>query len=53
VPQVTRVLRELLPRRHWTPEDLWHWLLDTQRRNAHAKRAHRRRRLARIHEPSL
>ncbi len=53
MPQVTRVLRDLLPHRHWTPEDLWRWLVDTQTRNARAKHAHRRRRLAHIREPSL
>ena len=30
--QLTRVLRELLPRRRHTPADLRQWLLDTQLR---------------------
>jgi hypothetical protein len=50
---VTRVLREVLPRRHWTPTDLWRWLVDTQTRNDRAKHAHHRRRQSRIREPSL
>jgi hypothetical protein len=37
-PQVSRVLRALLPQRTWTEEDLLHWLITTQERNARAKR---------------
>jgi hypothetical protein len=43
-PQVSRVLRELLPKRQWTRADLWHWLVETQERNARATRAHAKRR---------
>ena len=43
-PQVSRVLRELLPKRQWTREDLWRWVRDTQERNARAKRSHAKRR---------
>lgn len=49
-PQVSRVLRELLPKRVWTREDLWHWLHDTQTRNERAKRSHAKRR-ARQRDP--
>ena len=45
-PQISRVLRELLPRREWTRHDLLAWLLATQVRNAAAKRSHANRRLA-------
>ena len=44
-PQVSRVLREVLPQRTWTQEELLHWLLATQERNARAKRSHIKRRL--------
>jgi hypothetical protein len=44
-PQASRVLRELLPQRTWTPEELRRWLSATQERNARAKRAHSKRRL--------
>ena len=43
-PQVSRVVREVLPRREWTKEELIGWLHDTQERNARAKRSHARRR---------
>ena len=46
-PQVHRVVRELLPRKHWTPAELLWWLEDTQERNDRAKEAHTRRRAAR------
>ncbi len=52
-PQVSRVLRELLPRREWTREDLLGWLQATQERNEKAKRSHAKRRLNRQREPSL
>jgi SRSO17 transposase len=44
IPQVSRVLRELLPRRPWTWSDLWAWLQRTQARNAAAHRSHAKRR---------
>jgi SRSO17 transposase len=43
-PQLTRVLRTLLPQRTWTRAELWTWLHDTQRRNESAKQAHAARR---------
>ena len=43
-PQLTRVLRELLPRRLWTRTELWDWLHTTQRRSQRAKQAHAARR---------
>ena len=52
-PQVARVVRELLPRRHWTQADLWDWLSHTQARNAAAKRSHAKRRLFKSRDPSL
>jgi len=52
-PQITRLLRHLLPQRTWTPADLLVWLTETQNRNGQAKRSHAARRcLKRIH-PSL
>ena len=45
-PQISRVLRELLPRREWTRPDLLRWLYTTQARNAAAKRSHAKRRLS-------
>ena len=39
-PQLTRVLRQLLPQRTWTKTELWDWLHATQRRNEQAKQAH-------------
>ena len=53
LPQVSRVLREILPRRTRTPRDLLAWLADTQDRNERAKRSHARRRLLRLRELSL
>lgn len=52
-PQISRVLRELLPRRIWTPDDLLARLADTQHRNLAATRSHAKRRLARLRELSL
>ena len=43
-PKLTRVLRELLPRRLWTRTELWDWLYTTQRRSQRAKQAHAARR---------
>jgi hypothetical protein len=43
-PQVSRVVRELLPRRTWTAADLIGWLHETQERNEWAKRSHSKRR---------
>ncbi len=52
-PQISRVLRALLPQRTWTPADLWHWLVATQRRNERAKRSHAKRRLLELRKLSL
>ena len=52
-PQVSRVLRELLPQRVWTDEDLLHWLAETQQRNERAKQSHIKRRLNKLNNPSL
>ena len=43
-PQVYRIVYELLPRKHWTPEELLGWLYRTQARNERAKQSHARRR---------
>jgi hypothetical protein len=53
VPQVARVLRELLPRHRWSREELWAWLVATRERNARATRSHRKRRLSRGCKSSL
>lgn len=52
-PQISRVLRDLLPRRHWSLVDLLAWMQDTQRRNERAKRSHLKRRLAKLQKLSL
>jgi len=44
-PQITRVLRALLPQRTWTQVQLLDWLTNTQQRLARAKRAHAKRHL--------
>ncbi len=51
--QVSRVLRELLPRRAWSVADLLAWLRDMQLRNERAKRSHHKRRLAKLQKLSL
>jgi hypothetical protein len=51
--QVSRVLRELLPRRHWSGVDLLEWMQEMQLRNERAKRSHLKRRLARLRKLSL
>ena len=43
-PQVSRVVRELLPQRQWTREELIGWLHETQERNERVKHAHMKRR---------
>ncbi len=37
-------MRELLPQRRWTVDELLGWLHETQARNAAAKRSHAKRR---------
>ena len=49
-PQVSRVLRELLPHRTWTRAELLQWLSATQERNERAKLSHIKRRLRRQHD---
>jgi len=46
--QVSRLLRTLLPQRHYTAQDLHAWLTTTQTHNERAKRSHHKRRLARL-----
>ena len=46
-PQVYRVVREMLPRERFGPEELLRWLNESQRRNEQARRSHARRRSAR------
>ena len=51
--QVSRILRELLPRRHWSVVELLEWLEDMQLRNERAKHSHLKRRLAKLQKLSL
>ena len=51
--QVSRVLRELLPRREWSVVDLLEWMQDMQLRNERAKRSHLKQRLAKLQKASL
>lgn len=53
LPQISRVVRELLPQRIWTPQDLLYWLADTQLQNERSKRSHAKRRRAKLKELSL
>ena len=52
-PQGYRVVRELLPREGFGPDELLHWLEDVQRRNERAKHSHEKRRSARCREASI
>ena len=45
-PQVYRVVREMLPREQFGPEELLLWLKESQLRNERARRSHERRRAA-------
>ena len=45
-PQVYRVVREMLPRERFGPDELLRWLVGTQQRNEQASRSHERRRRA-------
>ena len=45
-PQVYRVVREMLPRERFGPDELLQWLEDVQQRNERAKRSHEKRRAA-------
>ena len=46
-PQVYRVVREMLPREPFWPEELLLWLKESQLRNERACRPHEKRRSAR------
>ena len=41
------MVREMLPRERFGPDELLPWLMDTQLRNERARRSHERRRSAR------
>jgi len=43
---VYRVVREVLPRERFGPDELLRWLEDVQRRNERARRSHEKRRTA-------
>ena len=47
-PQVYRVVREMLPRERFGPEELLRWLTEVQLRNHRASRSHQKRREKRI-----
>ena len=51
-PQVYRVVREMLPRERFGPDELLQWLEDVQRRNERARRSHEKRRAAHRREAS-
>ena len=51
-PQVYRVVREMLPRERFGPDELLRWLEDVQLRNERARRSHEKRRAARRWEAS-
>ena len=46
-PQVYRVVREVLPRERFGPEELLRWLEEVQLRNERARRSHEKQRAAR------
>ncbi len=52
-PQVYRVVREMLPRQRFGPEELLLWLEGTQRSNERASRSHERRRAALRASPDI
>ena len=45
-PQVYRVVRELMPKERFGPEELLLWLLNVQQRNERARLSHAKRRAA-------
>ena len=45
-PQVYRVVRELLPKERFGPEELLRWLTDVHERNERARYPHEKRRAA-------
>ena len=52
-PQVYRVVREMLPRERFGPEELLRWLEDTQDSNERARRSHAKRRTAMRASPHI
>ena len=55
-PQVYRVVREMLPRERFGPNELLRWLEETQECNERARRSHAKHRAAlrtSLLEPSL
>ena len=52
-PQVYRVVREMLPRERFGPEEFLRWLEETQLRNERASRSHERRRAALRASPDI
>ena len=52
-PQVYRVVREMLPRERFGPEELLRWLEDTQDSNERARRSHAKRRAAMRASPHI
>ena len=51
-PQAYRVVRELLPRARFGPDELLRWLEEAQSRNDWARRSHEKRRAALRREAS-
>ena len=45
-PQVYRVVREMLPRKRFGPDELLRWIEDTQDSNERARHSHAMRRAA-------
>ena len=45
-PQVYRVVRELMPKERFGPQEVLLWLLDVQQRNERARLSHAKRRAA-------
>ena len=45
-PQVYRVVREILPKERFGPQELLLWLADVQLRNERARQSHKKRRAA-------
>jgi hypothetical protein len=52
-PQVSRVLRELLPKQTWSTAELLRWLHETQTRNERAKRSHTKRRREQVQQTTV
>ena len=52
-PQVYRVVREMLPRERFGPDELLRWLEDTQLHNEGASRSHANRRAALSASPNI